>query len=38
MCSFKARIEGQIAGNSCSIAKICNDEAARFSPKMQVHE
>ena len=34
MCSFKA----QMAGNSCSIAKICNDEAAYFSPKMHVHE
>ena len=38
MCSFKARIEGQIAGNSCSIAKICNDVAAHFSPRMHVHE
>jgi len=34
VCSFKA----QIAGNSCSIAKICNDKAAHFSPKMHVHE
>ena len=34
MCSFKA----QIAGNSCSIAKICNDEALHFSPKMLVHD
>ncbi len=34
MCSFKA----QVAGNSCSIAKICNDEAEPSSPKMHVHE
>jgi hypothetical protein len=34
MCRFKA----QIAGNSCSIAKICNDEAVHFGPEMQVHE
>ena len=34
MCRFKA----QIAGNICSIAKICNDEAGHFMPKMQVHE
>ncbi len=34
MCRFKARI----AGNGCSIAKICNDEAAHFSPEMHVHE
>jgi hypothetical protein len=34
MCRFKA----QIAGNRCSIAKICNDEAVQFSPKMHVHE
>jgi len=34
MCGFKA----QIAGNSCSIAKICNNEAVDFSPKMHVHE
>jgi hypothetical protein len=38
MCRFKGRIAGQIAGNSCSIAKICNDEAVHFSPKMHVHE
>ena len=38
MCRFKARIAGQIVGNSCSIAKIWNDEAEQFSPKMQVHE
>jgi len=42
MCRFKAQIKaqitGQIAGNSCSIAKICNDEAVHFSPKMHVHE
>ena len=38
MCRFKGRTAGQIAGNSCSIAKICNDEAAHFSPKMHVHE
>jgi len=34
MCRFKA----QIAGNGCSIAKICNDETVHFSPKMLVHE
>ena len=34
MCRFK----GRNAGNSCSIAKICNDEAANFSPKMLVQE
>jgi hypothetical protein len=34
MHSFKA----QIAGNSRSIAKICNDEAVHFSPKMHIHE
>ncbi len=34
MCSFKT----QIAGNRHSIAKICNDEAVHFSPKMLVHE
>ncbi len=34
MCSFKA----QIAGNSCSITEICNDEAVHFSPKMHVHD
>ena len=38
MCRFKGRIAGQIAANICSIAKICNDEAAQFSPKMHVHE
>jgi hypothetical protein len=38
MCRFKGRNAGQIAGNSCSIAKICNDEAANFSPKMLVQE
>jgi len=38
MRRFKGRIAGQIAGNSCSIAKICNDEAVHFSPKMHVHE
>jgi len=38
MRRFKARIAGQIAGNSCSIAKICNDEAVHFSPKMHAHE
>ena len=38
MCRFKGRNAGQIAGNSCSIAKICNDEVVHFSPKMQVHE
>jgi hypothetical protein len=38
MHRFKGRIAGQIAGNSCSIAKICNDEAVHFGPKMQVYE
>jgi hypothetical protein len=38
MRSFKGWIAGQIAGNSCSIAKICNDEAVYLSPKMHVHE
>ena len=38
MCRFKGRIAGQIAGNGCSIAKICNDETVHFSPKMLVHE
>ena len=33
MRGFKA----QITANSCSIAKICNDEAAQFSSKMHVH-
>ncbi len=32
------RFKAQIAGNSCSIAKICNDEAVYLSPKMHVHE
>ncbi len=32
------RFKAQIAGNSCSIAKICNDEAVYFSPKTHVHE
>jgi hypothetical protein len=34
VCRFKA----QIADNSCSSAKICNQESAHFSPKMHVHE
>lgn len=34
MCRLKA----QIAGTSCSIAKICNDEAVHFSPETHVHE
>jgi hypothetical protein len=38
MFRFKGRNGGQIAGNSYSIAKICNDEAVHFSPKMLVHE
>jgi hypothetical protein len=38
MCRFKGRIAGQIAGNSYSIAKSCNDEAVHFSPKMRLHE
>jgi len=38
MGGFKGRNGGQIAGNSCSIAKICNNEAVDFSPKMHVHE
>jgi len=37
MCRFKGGNAGQIADNSCSIAKICNDEAVHFSPKMHVH-
>ncbi len=32
------RFKAQIAGNRCSIAKICNDEAVYFSAKMHVHE
>ncbi len=32
------RFKAQIAGNSCSIAKICNDEAVHFSPETHVHE
>ena len=32
------RFKAQIAGNICSIARICNDEAVQFSPKMHVHE
>jgi hypothetical protein len=32
------RFKAQIADNSCSIAKICNDEAVHFSPRMLVHE
>ncbi len=32
------RFKAQIAGNSYSIAKICNDEAVHFRPKMHVHE
>ena len=38
MCRFKGRNAVQIAGNSCSIAKICNDEAVHSSPKMHVHD
>jgi len=38
MCRFKGRNGGHIAGNSGSIAKIGNDEAVHFNPKMQVHE
>ena len=38
MRRFKGRIAGQIAGNRCSIANICNDEAVHFSPKTHVHE
>jgi hypothetical protein len=38
MRRFKGRSAGQIADNSCSIAKICNDEAAHFSHNMHVHE
>ncbi len=38
MCGFKGRNAGQIAGNSCSIGKICNGKAVHFSPKMHVHE
>ena len=29
---------GADRGNSCSIAKICNDEAVHSSPKMHVHD
>ncbi len=36
MCRFKG--VRQITGYSCSIAKICNDEAVHFRPKMHVHE
>jgi len=32
------RFIAQIGGNSGSVDKICNDEAADFSSKMQVHE
>ncbi len=32
------RFKAQTAGSSCSIGKICNDEAAYFSPKMHVYE
>jgi hypothetical protein len=38
MHRFEGWIAGQIAGNSRSIAKICNDETVHFSPKMHVHE
>ncbi len=38
MRRLKGRNAGQIAGNSCSIAKICNDEAVYFNPRMLVHE
>ena len=38
MCRFKGRNAGQIADNSRSIARICNDEAVHFSPKMHVHQ
>ncbi len=34
MCRFKA----EIAWNSRSIPKICNDEAVHFSYKMRVHD
>jgi hypothetical protein len=34
MYSSKAQIEGI----ACPIAKICNEEAVHFSPKMHVHE
>lgn len=34
MCRFKA----QNAGNRRYIAKIGNDEAMQFSPKLHVHE
>ena len=32
------RFKAQIASNSYSIAKICNDEAVYFNPRMLVHE
>ena len=38
MRRFNGRNAGQIASNYCSIAKICNDDAVHFSPKMHVHE
>ncbi len=32
------RFKAQIAGYSCSITEICNDEALHPSPKMDVHK
>jgi hypothetical protein len=32
------RFKAQIAGNGYSIAKIRNDEAVQFNPKLLVHE
>ncbi len=32
------RFKAQIAGKSCSTAKICNDEAVHLSPKVHVHD
>jgi len=32
------RFKAQIADNSYSIAKICNDEAVYLRPKVHVHE
>ena len=33
-----SRIKAQFAGNSWTIAKICNAEAAHFSAESRVHE
>jgi hypothetical protein len=31
-------VKAQIVANRCSIAKICNDEAVYFDPKIHVYE